>query len=571
VTASDLNVPRITIEYDVPVALGDGITLRADVFRPAKRGRYPAILVRTPYDKLTTAAGFSSFAFDPLAAVRAGYVVVFQDVRGTFASTGEFDPFVHELDDGVAAIGWTATQDWSDGRVGMAGGSYLGFTQLYAAAGGHPALRAIAPAIAGSDLYRVWYSGGAFQLHVGLTWAAQIAAAELTRRERHGQNVDADRDDLKSLLEDLSAGYAEVPLMEVAERSTLLSHYKAVLSHPDEDAYWRARALSTKYAALDVPALHITGWNDFALTGALENFVALRTGAASAASRKSQRLVVTPWGHCPPSEVLGELWYGSGASPVDVDLQGLHFDFFDRFVREMSTAEQAPVRIFVMGANRWRNEDEWPLARALATRYHLRQDRRLTREPPADEPPDSFVYDPARPVPTVGGASLRPDLGPRDRRIVHQRNDVLLYSSDQLMRDVEVTGPISATLNVSTSARDTDFTVALIDIYPDGRSIGITDGILRLRYRNGLVSQDLVSPNGLYEITVGLAATSNVFPAGHRIGVEISSSNFPRFDRNPNHGGVIAEATKADFVIARQVIFHDVVRPSYVTLPVVPM
>jgi putative CocE/NonD family hydrolase len=227
-----------------------------------------------------------------------------------------------------------------------------------------------------------------------------------------------------------------------------------------------------------------------------------------------------------------------------------------------------------MGANEWRDEDDWPLARAVETRFYLRADGALTREPPAEEAPDEFAYDPSDPVPTVGGNTLLPGsgffMGPRDRRAVHKRPDVLLYVSDVLQRDIEVTGPLSAILHISTSALDTDFTVALLDIYPDGRAVGIADGILRLRYRNSFDRQELATPGHVYAIEVDLVATSNVFLAGHCIGVEVSSSNFPRFDRNPNSGGVVAKAIEADFVVAQQRVFHDANRASYVVLPVIP-
>jgi putative CocE/NonD family hydrolase len=231
------------------------------------------------------------------------------------------------------------------------------------------------------------------------------------------------------------------------------------------------------------------------------------------------------------------------------------------------------VRIFVMGANEWRDETEWPLARAVPTRLYLRANGALSREAPADEEPDEFSYDPRDPVPTVGGSTYLPGSGffsgPRDRRTIEQRPDVLVYTSDPLQDDLEVIGPVKATLTVSTSAPDTDFTVALVDVHPDGRAMGVIDGILRLRYRQGLDRQVLAQPGQIYEIDVDLVATANVFRAGHLIRVEVSSSNFPRFDRNPNNGGVIAEATVMDLATARQRVFHDRRRASFITLPTV--
>jgi putative CocE/NonD family hydrolase len=223
-----------------------------------------------------------------------------------------------------------------------------------------------------------------------------------------------------------------------------------------------------------------------------------------------------------------------------------------------------------MGVNRWRDEDSWPLRRAVATPFYLRTGGALSRAAPAEEPPDVYVYDPHDPCPSVGGASLLPNNGPRDRRAVEARRDVLVYTSEPLSEDVEVTGPVVARLHVATSALDTDFTAALVDVHPDGRAIGVADGILRLRYRDGFERERLAEPSRVYEIEVDLVATSYVFLTGHRIGVDVSSSSFPRFDRNPNHGGMIAAASASDFVPATQHVFHDAARPSHVLLPVVP-
>ena len=274
------------------------------------------------------------------------------------------------------------------------------------------------------------------------------------------------------------------------------------------------------------------------------------------------------------SEVVGDLWFGRDAGALAASDIGSRIKAFLAAAVRGEPSDLPPVRIFVMGANRWRDEDAWPLARAVDTRFYLRAGGGLSREVPGEEACDRFRFDPDDPVPTVGGNTLFRDsgrfLGPRDRRRVHGRSDVLVYQSEPLEQDIEVTGSLKATLHVSTSARDTDFTVALLDVHPDGRAIGIADGILRLRYRDGLDRPVLATPGDVYEIEVDLVATSNVFKAGHRIGVEVSSSNFPRFDRNPNHGGVIAEAGRGDFVVAHQRVFHDADRPSWITLPIVP-
>lgn len=561
------------VEYDVPVPMPDGTVLRADVLRPCDDARHPAIVVRTPYDKLAAPAQLSSHGFDPLLAAREGYVVVIQDCRGKFASGGRFRHFRDEADDGAATIAWAASQDWSSGSVGMTGPSYMGIAQLLAATRRPPALKAMVPILAASETYDGFiYQGGAFQLGFALLWTVNMAYRDLVRRQAHGDDVGGDLDLVAGILADPWPALSALPLIELgplaelAQRTPVLGNYAEWLRHPDRDEFWGETSVAAHYESIDVPALHISGWYDIFLKGALENYGGLRERAA-------QRLVVGPAGHGPPTDVVGELWFGPAAMAVAGQSPAWHLEHFGAFLRDAPIVERAPVRIFVMGADRWRDEDDWPLARAIPTRFYLRSGGSLTPGPPAQEEPDEFVYDPLDPVPTVGGNTClyRPTLvGPRDRRPVHDRGDVLVYSTGVLSEDVEVTGPLVANLHVATSARDTDFTVALLDIHPSGRALGIADGILRMRYRDGFGTQKLLTPNEIYEIEVDLVATSNVFAAGHRIGIEISSSNFPRFDRNPNHGGVIAEAREADFATATQRVFHDAGRASYITLPVIP-
>lgn len=564
----------ITVHYDVPMRLEDGTFLATDIYRPAQQGRFPTILIRTPYDKLATPGMVVFDGFDTLGAVRAGYVVAIQDVRGTSASGGDLRQFHHEADDGAAAIAWAAAQDWSNGLVGMTGCSYCAATQLLAAIRRPPALKAIVPAITGSEYYEGWmYQGGAFQLGFALHWAADMAYADMLVREARGEDVSAGREMLESVVEDIWGAFRRLPLMELPDSTAWLRNYGEWLAHPDRDEFWHATAINDQYARIDVPALHMAGWNDIFLKGSLENFVGLRSGAASEHARQGQRLIVSPWGHDMPQEFIGEVLLGPPGNPLHVNVPLTQLDFFDQHLKGQPAEESAPVRIFVMGANEWRDEADWPLARAMPIRFYLSAGAALSHEAPTDQEPDEFIYDPRDPVPTVGGNTYLPGSGffsgPRDRRSVEQRPDVLVYTSPPLEDDLQVIGPVSATLSVATSAPDTDFTVALVDVHPDGRAIGVIDGILRLRYRDGLDRQVLAQPDQVYEIEVSLVATAMVFKAGHRIRVEVSSSNFPRFDRNPNHGGVIAEATPSDLTAARQRVFHDPYRASFITLPIV--
>jgi putative CocE/NonD family hydrolase len=562
----------ITVDYDVPMRLEDGALLATDIYRPAQRGRYPTILIRTPYDKLATPAMVVPDGFDTLAAVRAGYVVAIQDVRGTFASGGDLRHFHNEGDDGAAAIAWAAAQHWSNGLVGMTGSSYYAATQLLSAIRTPPALRAIVPAITGSEYYDGWtYQGGAFQLGFTLRWAADMAYADMLNREARGEDVSAGREALESVVQDPWGAFWRLPLIELPNSSPWFRNYGEWLAHPDRDEFWRPTAIKEQYDRIDVPALHIAGWNDIFLKGSLENFVGLRSGAASEHARRGQRLIVTPWGHDTPQEFVGDVLLGPAGNPLKVNLALTQLEFFDHHLKGEPADEVAPVRIFIMGANKWRDETEWPLAHAVPTRLFLRANGALSPEAPADEQPDEFSYDPRDPVPTVGGSTYLPGsgffTGPRDRRAVEQRSDVLVYASHPLQEDLQVIGPVTATLSVATSVPDTDFTVALVDVYPDGRAMGVVDGILRLRYRQGLDRQVLAQSGRIYEIEVDLVATATVFKAGHLIRVEVSSSNFPRFDRNPNNGGVIAAATLSDLVTARQRVFHDRDHASFITLP----
>jgi putative CocE/NonD family hydrolase len=549
----------------VPVPLRDGTVLVADVYAPAPPGRHPSILLRTPYGKRNFMNLGPTAAFDVLATVRAGFAVVIQDARGCGGSDGQARLFVQEAGDGEDSVAWVAAQPWCNGAVGLSGPSYLGVTVLQAALASPPALRALATAVTPAEYYESWtHQGGAFQLGFTLRWALDTAYFTVASQpERAGE-----RPALEAAIADVANLYGTLPLRDLAALAPALAQLGEWLDHPERDAYWQATAVNERYDRIGVPGLHIAGWFDIFLKGSLENFSSLQ------AARGDQRLIVVPWGHQAPNEFMGELWFGRAANPGMVGLDREQIGFFREVLKGEPQPPRPPVRIFVMGANEWRDEEEWPLARAVPTPFYLRDGGRLTPEKPAGDSSVAFDYDPRDPVPTVGGNTLLPGngffQGPRDRRAVESRGDVLVYTSDVLEHDLEVTGPLLARLHVATSAPDTDFTVALVDLHPDGRAIGVADGILRLRYRDGFEEARLAEPGEVYEIEVDLVATSTVFLAGHRIRVEVSSSNFPRFDRNPNHGGVIADATEADLTVARQRVFHEAGQPSYLTLPVVP-
>jgi putative CocE/NonD family hydrolase len=561
---------RALCEYNVPVRMHDGVCLATDVYRPDRHGRYPVILIRTPYDKYATAVRYAWYAFDTFRFVRDGHVVVVQDCRGTFASEGRFRPFLDETRDGTATISWITAQPWSNGKVIAAGASYYGATQLLAALARPPALRGVMPVLTSSEYYEGWtYQSGAFQLGFALSWAVDFAIAELARTNQRGDGAGAQREALEALAADPWVGYRTLPLAQLPEEIPLLGNYGKWLAHPCRDSYWRGTAINERYDALSVPGLHVGGWNDIFLAGTLENF------AGMSRNGYPQHLVVGPWGHAPWGGLVGDVWFGPEAGAQGIDDVATRARTFVEYCEQDGGAESGlpPVRLFVMGDNRWRDEDGWPLVRAVPTRYYLHEGRTLTPEPPGDERPDAYTYDPLDPVPTVGGNTILPGdgrfMGPRDRREIHERADVLLYVAEPLRRTVEITGSVVASLSVATSAVDTDFTVGLVDLAPDGRRIGVTDGILRLRFRAGTAGERLAVPGEVYHVEVELGTTCYVVGAGHMLALEVSSSNFPRFDRNPNSGGVIAHARAADCRPARQTIFHDRARPSYVLLPMI--
>ena len=564
----------IKIEKNVPAMMRDGTVLRADVYRPQAAGRFPALLQRTPYSKNTEHAAqtFSSIA-------SRGFVVVIQDTRGRYMSDGVARPH-DEAEDGFDTIAWVAQLPYVNGKVGMFGGSYLASTQLLAATLKPPALIALFPASSYASRYDMVFQGGAFYLSDGLGW--NLGQAVDVRRRILTPQVD--RDGPAGLNAAESKMFQEqwlwhVPLtsIDALEIRKYAPGYFLMLDHPTYDEYWHTFDIEARHDRFQVPAYHLTGWYDTLLTGTLHNFTGLRAHAATEQARRYQRLVIGPWTHArptPQSTRIGDVDFGPEAG---LDSQELMIRWFAYWLQggDRAIVEGAPVRIFVMGENRWRDEQEWPLARAHATDFYLDSSGRantsagngtLGPQPSTGASADKFVYDPSDPVPT--GAQGGYSRTPADQRDIEKREDVLVYSTAPLRRAIEVTGPISVKLWVASSARDTDFTAKLVDVFPDGTARALTDGILRARYRESKTQPALLTPGQPVEITIDVGATSNLFQANHRIRLDISSSNFPRFDRNPNTGGVFGEDSK--LLRAEQTILHDATHPSRLILPEVP-
>jgi putative CocE/NonD family hydrolase len=556
----------VITDHDVAIPMRDGVVLRADVYRPDSSSPVAAVLNRTCYDRsfaLTPAAGL-----DPELAVAAGLAFVCQDVRGQFSSDGAFYPLMSESEDGFDTVEWVAGQRWCSGAVVMAGRSYGGATQLLAAVHRPPHLVAISPVATGSDFHDGWvYQGGAFQLGFNLFWAQMMtvprARGSLGEQFRH-------------------LPITEPPLLDLEGPARF---YRDWLEHPADDEYWGALSIHRRLEQVEVPALIVGGWYDLLLMGTLENYRRLRQSGGSARARSRTRLLVGPWAHGSTYGAYPDHAFAEFDGRDEVELARTQIEFFEAQLRggeAPDTDSGPPVRIFVMGENRWRDEDDWPLPRAREQRWFLHSDGHaatgggtLSEDRPAAEPPDAYTYDPAKPAPTVGGPTLLPaslmrtNSGPMDQRRVEERADVLVYSSAPLSAPLEVTGPLTMVLYAATSARDTDFVAKLCDVGPDGGSRILAEGILRARYRDGYQRAIAVEPERVYEYRIDLAATSNVFLAGHRVRVAITSSSFPRFDRNANTGNPLGSDRAEDLVAATQHVFHDHDRASHIVLPVV--
>jgi uncharacterized protein len=564
------NSYAIATEFGVEAKMRDGTILRADVYRPkAAEEKFPVLLERTPYDKRNS-AGFA------VRAAAHGYVVIIQDVRGRYSSDGDWYPFKNESNDGYDTVEWAAALPYSNGKVGMIGGSYVGATQMLTAIAHPPHLAGICPVVTASNYHEGWtYQGGAFEQWFNESWTLGLAQDTLNRTVQ--KNTNAQNGMWKLPL-------TQYPLFELPQGDSdltrsLAPYFLDWLAHPNYDEYWKRWSIEEHFSDINVPVLTIAAWYDIFQGGSLRNYIGIKQHGASDAARKEQRLVVTIGGHAGSGRKIGDVDFGPAAEREEDDVT---LAWYDSLLRGESNdfSKAKPVQIFVMGTNQWRDEDDWPLARAHDTRYFLHSagkansvsgDGNLSTGPPHAETADHYIYDPANPAPTVGGPlccdskHLKP--GPRDQRGVEARSDVLVYSTPALAQDLEVTGPVTLELFASSSAVDTDFTAKLVDVWPDGFAQNLTEGIVRARYRDSREQPQLLNPGQTYKIFLDLWATSNIFRKGHRLRLEVSSSNFPRFDRNLNTGEENASARKP--VSATNTIYHDAEHPSALILPVV--
>jgi putative CocE/NonD family hydrolase len=570
---------QIKAEFDVPAAMRDGTLLRANIFRPAGEGPYPVALARTPYGK-----DYASVTpiLDAVRLARAGYIVVIQDVRGRLASAGEWKPLEHEDEDGYDTVEWAARLPGSNGNVGMFGLSYLGFTQWMAAVQQPPHLKAIVPTVTWADMRDgVTWRGGALELGASANWYLSALAFDIVLKRYRDAPPAEKMQAVGVLVNEINRlrteGYYSLPLREFEPlgRVGLLSELSETLDHPNSRERYAPLSVAESYAKVQVPSYNIGGWYDIFSQGTLRNFGALRAEGSTPEARQA-KLLIGPWSHVNYGSTIGDVDFGFAANMafinVQFDLTALTQRWFDYWLKgiDNGVTQEPPIKLFVMGDNLWRDEHEWPLARARSTPFYLHSGGVLSPQRPGDEPPDQYTYDPADPTPTLGGAHLMHPLfgiGAKDQRPVEGRGDVLSYTSEPLTEDTEVTGPLVVKLWAVSDAPDTDFVARLVDVHPDGLAQPLADGIIRARYRNG-DTPDPIEPGRPYEYTIDLWSTANVFKVGHRIRVDIASASFPRWDRNPNTGAPIGADAKLR--PARQTILHDTAHPSQIVLPFVP-
>jgi len=552
---------RVDRHVDTKVPMRDGVQLSADLFLPRGAGPRPTVLMRTPYSNSLEATIEKGQRL-----ADGGYNCVIMDCRGRWDSEGEYVPFLNEGVDGFDTQEWIGQQPWSDGTIGTAGASYLGTTQWRPAPLGSSYLKCIVPRVICTDYYSgLLYPGGALQLNVAMTWGMRTHG-------RTGQDIE---------FHNWTQAFRHLPIRDIDQSGGRdLPFWRDWIDHPSYDDYWSPMDDEQRWNQIKVPALNMGGWFDLYANQTFTNFNGLRLHGGSELARQSQ-LIIGPWPHAlSMSTRTGDIDFGQQSL---YDLEALELRWFDRWLRGIDNGieRESPLRLFIMGANRWQDEDEWPLARTDWQRWFLHSegqansvigDGRLSLESPVAEAADQFVYDPDYPVQTLGGNNCcSPHVvpwGPHDQRPAEMRGDVLCYTSDPLAGDLQVIGPIEVVLFAATDGLDTDWTAKLVDVFPNGYAMNLCDGIVRARYRESRETPSLLEAGTIYEYRIEVGVTGNVFQVGHRLRLEISSSNFPRFDRNPNTGNTYG--VDAQLRVAHQTVHHSADHPSHVRIPVIP-
>jgi putative CocE/NonD family hydrolase len=556
----------VKMEFGVRVPMRDNLRLAATIFRPDAKGRFPVILTRTPYSSFpSTKEGLDKINY----FVKRGYVYVSVDCRGKNDSEGEyFYPLVNEAKDGYDTIKWAGNQPWSNGMVGTQGGSYTGWNQWFPAILRPPHLKTMVSFATPPDpWYMLPYRNGTLNLYFAC-WVPVVEG----RKNR-----------LLVEYEDISEVLMHRPLITLDEAFGWKSRFwKDYITHSTYDDYWKEQSYQDKFHEIEVPVLHVTGWyDDNGNIGNHWNFIGMKKHGRTKTAREGQKLVVGPWTHAiNKSTRIRDFDFGKDAV---IDMQKLLLRWYDHWLKGLDTGimDEPPVSIFVMGENKWRQEDEWPLARAEYVNFYLHSggranslhgDGALSDTPPGEEPPDRFTFDPDDPVPMIVYDPSSPigavdPGGPDDQRPAERRDDVLVFSTDVLEKEVEVTGPVKSTLYAASDARDTDFTMKLVDVFPNGYAMKLVDGVIRARFRDSYEKPTLIEPGKICKYDINLWYTSNLFRKGHRIRVEVSSSQFPMSDPNPNTGNPIG--MDMEVKIAHQKIYHNKEYPSHIILPII--
>lgn len=562
------NPQDISVRWGIRVPLRDGTSLAADLYLPTSLSAvedcpsqaaqaWPTILVRTPYGRSTQTMIEQGRYF-----ARHGYAVLQVDVRGRGDSDGSFVPYRNEGADGYDTIEWAAEQTWCNGTVGTLGGSYLARIQWLTALHQPPHLKAMVTLVSPSDPFVEWPLGIPDPMH--LSWLFMVS-------DRTMQNVD---------VVDWERVYTHLPLVTMDEETgRQIPAWREELRHRQLDEWWKQLSYQTRFNEIDLPVLHISGWYDDEQIGTPLNFIGMTNAGKSEFARRSQRLIMGPWPHrVNQSTKLGPLDFGLQSL---IDLQGEQLKFFDYWLKQQDNGlnEEAPVSLFIMGINQWRQEHEWPLARTLYTKFYLHSHGQanslfgngflLPKEPEESEnPSDTYFYNPENPVPFITEPTSAQIGGPDDYAPIHRRDDVLVYTTETFQEPLEITGPVQMELYAATSAPDTDFMVQLHDVWPSGYAQRLCDGMVRIRFRKGMDQPQLVEPGLIERYVIHLWNTSQVILPGHRLRVHVTSSAFPKYDRNPNTGDELGQTNRLS--AARQTIFHSPEHPSALILPVIP-
>ena len=557
----NISQPKYSVEtMEAMIPMRDGVKLKTYICLPKGDAPFPALLARTSYGASSSGTYYAS----------RGYAVLMQDCRGRFGSEGKWDPYTNDPKDGYDAIDWIVSQPWSNGKVGTYGASYLGYTQIAAGFKKHPNHLAMAPRAAPyPPIPSLEHTGGAFQFAQVFLWGSYVSGQRATNLANY---------DWLALMKKLPV----ISMLDDTDIDTTI--FKSLM----QDRWKRHNSFIEKvedFNKVGAATFCSTGWYDHITPDVLDYYAGISVTDKNNPRFKRHRLTIGPWDHSGNGNPLGLLDFDPAAKTISAAEQIDVLRWMDHWLKDADTGwnSELPIRIFIMGANKWRYEEEWPLARTKYTPLYLHSrgnansssgDGTLSIARPDAESADTFVYDPDNPVPTIGGCNSGPcahaklTRGPYDQAPVEARKDVLVYMTDLLESAMEVTGLIKVILYASSSAVDTDFTAKLVDVHPNGQSLNLQDGIIRARYRESFLSEKMMKPGEIYKFEIDLWATGNLFKPGHRIGVEISSSNFPRFNRNLNTGE--NNETTADFVKATQTIYHNKENPSHILLPVIP-